>query len=115
MYAGLLDRVKDAYAHSGTPHQWLVGQGLDAKSILCPVFVQAMSNVCPKDYLLQGLSSRCPTPVKSLSSLIQLGQTLDIKPRARPLSFYRKPQFTILDKVWTNLQLGQCADMAWIY
>ena len=105
----------DANAFAGTPHQWLVGQGLDAKSILWQVFVQAMSNVCPKDCLLQGLSSRCPTPVKSLSSLIQLGQTLDIKPRARPLSFYRKPQFTILDKVWTNLQLGQCADMAWLY
>ena len=99
----------------GTPHQWLVGQRLDVKSSLCPVLAQAMPNVGPKKGLLQGLSSRCSTPVKSLSSLIQFGQTLDIKPGARPLSFYRKPQFTILDKVWTNLQLGQCADKAWIH
>ena len=98
----------------GTPYQWLVGQRLDVKSGLCPVLVQAMPNVCPKEGLLQGLSSRCLTPVKSLSSLIQVGQTLDVKPLSHPLSFYR-PQFTILDKVWTNLQLGQCADKAWIH
>ena len=50
------------------------------KSSLCPVLVQAMPNVCPKEDLLQGLSSRCLTPVKSLSNLWHLGQTLDIYP-----------------------------------
>ena len=35
----------------GTSDQWLVGQGLDAKSNLCPSPVKSPSNACPKKVL----------------------------------------------------------------
>ena len=34
-------------AESGTGNHWLVGQRLDVKSIICPISVKPLSNLCP--------------------------------------------------------------------
>ena len=54
---------------NGTPDQCLVGQRLDRKSSLCLRSVQALSIACPNAGKIQGLSNRCPRPVKCLSKL----------------------------------------------
>ena len=54
---------KDQPKLNGTPSHWLVGQGLDTKSNVCPISVQTLSNVCPIDGKVQGMSSQ----IQSLS------------------------------------------------
>ena len=48
------------------------------KSIACPISVKSLSNVCPIGGQVRGLSSLCPSPVKSVPTLIVLGQRFDM-------------------------------------
>ena len=68
------------YRFMGTPSHWLVGQGLDTKSNVCPISVQTLSNVCPIDGKVQGMSSQiqslsrvCKDPVQFKGSWTVIG------------------------------------------
>ena len=88
----------------GAGHQWLVGQGLDMKSKLCPDFVQSLSRLCPSESKVQGLSNPCLTMCRHVQSLSKtcthpvqskvVGQTLDMKiqdlSRNCPIKYHNK-------------------------
>ena len=63
--------------NAGTTCQWLVGQGLDRKSNLCPSLVQSLSKVRPKNPHVEGRSGHCPSLVKAMSKLGQVKRHLD--------------------------------------
>ena len=56
----------------GTSDQWLVGQGRDAKSNLCPSPVKSLSNACPKKGLVEVLSRPGLRTVQDVSNLCQV-------------------------------------------
>ena len=67
----------------GTPDHRVVRQTLDRHWTVNPIFVQALSNLCPMSVHVQGLSVHCQTNpkgstmyVKAVSSPTELGQTL---------------------------------------
>ena len=79
---GINDEVKRRLGRGkgrnlGTSRRWMVGQGLDRKSNLCPNNVKAMSKVCPKNGHVEGLSHCRPSLVKALSNMCQVQDLLD--------------------------------------
>ena len=117
-----------------------VGRQIQSLSRHCQSNVQCLST----NGLLQGLSSRCLTPVKSLSNLWHLGQTLDIYPvlvhspsignhncqswtksgqtcnldivrtRLGLINLKGGSSSEVLDKLWTDLVPRQTLDKVWI-
>ena len=136
----MLPFKKSTVENVGTPSHWLVGQGLDTKSNVCPISVQTLSNVCPIDGKVQDMSSQiqslsrvCRDPVQFKGSWTVIGhgnqgyvQTLSKRILLDCISllwtmtgqtldrdkfhFLISGEFTILDSLWTNFEHGQTVD-----